>query len=151
MAAVGSCLWLLFSSLTLPLSPETKCKLWIVGSPMYKPYDEASRGLDGQSHKETNNSSNVGNSTTHNAWNDLNNCLQNHIHVPNVMVFLEMCFGNQPNAGVNPGAGAFPQPRPTTPWMSSRHPPEPTKPWKPITGKITFYFTYCRKILTQVT
>ncbi|GFG31845.1 hypothetical protein Cfor_02655 [Coptotermes formosanus] len=45
------------------------------------------------------------------------------------------CFGNQPNAGTNAGTGAFPQPRPTTPWMTSRHPPEPTKPWKPITGK----------------
>jgi hypothetical protein len=45
------------------------------------------------------------------------------------------CFGNQPNGGAKSGTGAFPQPRPTATWMSSRHPPEPTKPWKPITGK----------------
>ncbi|PSN54332.1 hypothetical protein C0J52_10680, partial [Blattella germanica] len=44
-----------------------------------------------------------------------------------------LCFGNHPGDGGNTGAG-MPQPRPTTSWMSSRRPPEPTKPWKPITA-----------------
>ncbi|KAJ9580595.1 hypothetical protein L9F63_024210 [Diploptera punctata] len=44
------------------------------------------------------------------------------------------CIGNPPGSVSRPGGGEMPQPRPTTSWMSSRRPPEPTQPWKPITA-----------------